>query len=233
MAQKSVLREYFEALLIAVIFASFARTYVVQAFKIPSGSMEENLLVGDHILVNKFVYGPAPTGLERALLPVRSVRRGDVVVFKSPEDPTRDFIKRCVALPGDRVEIIDKKLFINGEPIDEELYTFHTDDRVYPDSRFYPPQIRFRDNYGPEIIPEGNYFCLGDNRDFSNDSRFWGPVPADMVKGRALLIYWSYETSASEAQGGRGVVDKARRIGRVAATFFTRTRWERTFDLVR
>jgi signal peptidase I len=231
MGQKSVLREYFEALLIAVIFATFARTYVVQAFKIPSGSMEENLLIGDHILVNKFVYGPAPSAFERAILPVREVRRGDVVVFKSPEDPTRDFIKRCVALPGDQVEIIGKKLFVNGEPIDETAYTYHTDHQTYPRSRFSVPQHRYRDNFGPEIISAGRYFCLGDNRDNSNDSRFWGSVPEEMIKGRAVLIYWSYESDG--APESRGVVDKVRRIGRVAMTFFPRTRWERTFDLVR
>lgn len=231
MGQKSVFREYFEALLIAVIFATFARTYVVQAFKIPSGSMEENLLIGDHILVNKFVYGPAPTAFERAVLPVREVRRGDVVVFKSPEDPTRDFIKRCVALPGDQVEIIGKKLFVNGEPIDESAYTYHTDRQTYPSSRFYQPQFRYRDNFGPEIIPAGRYFCLGDNRDNSNDSRFWGSVPEEMIKGRAVLIYWSYESDGGPESGR--VVDRVKKIGRVAVTFFTRTRWERTFDLVR
>ncbi len=231
MGQKSVSREYFEALLIAVIFATFARTYVVQAFKIPSGSMEENLLIGDHILVNKFVYGPAPSAFERAVLPVRDVRRGDVVVFKSPEDPTRDFIKRCVALPGDQVEIIAKKLFVNGEPIDESAYTYHTDRQTYPSSRFYQPQFRHRDNFGPEIIPAGHYFCLGDNRDNSNDSRFWGSVPEEMVKGRAVLIYWSYESDGGPESGR--MVDKLKKIGRVALTFFSRTRWERTFDLVR
>lgn len=230
MSRKSIHREYFEALLIAVIFAAFARTYVVQAFKIPSGSMEENLLIGDHILVNKFVYGPSPTPLERRLLPVRDVRRGDVVVFKSPEDPSRDFIKRCVALPGDRVEIVNKQLFVNGDPIDEEAYTFHTDARVFSDSRFYPRQARRRDNYGPEVIPAGHYFCLGDNRDNSNDSRFWGPVPAEMVKGRALLIYWSYGGTPRPATGPLGRIAA---VGRFLVGFIPDTRWERTFRMVR
>lgn len=229
MAHKSILREYFEALLIAVIFATFARTYVVQAFKIPSGSMEQNLLVGDHILVNKFIYGPAPSALERWLMPVRDIRRGDVVVFKSPEDPERDFIKRCVALPGDRVEIINKKLFVNGDPVDETAYTYHTDPRVWPASRF-SGQNRPRDNYGPEIIPAGHYFCLGDNRDNSSDSRYWGPVPAEMIKGRALLIYWSYQDDGRPAAGPWG---RVQRVARFLVRFFPDSRWERTFHLVR
>ena len=119
MRPRSIGREYLEALLIAIIFATFARTYVVQAFKIPTGSMEQNLLIGDHILVNKFVYGAQVGAVERALLPGREVQRGDVVVFKFPEDPTRDFIKRCVGLPGDEIEIVDKKLFVNGEEVSE------------------------------------------------------------------------------------------------------------------
>src|SRR5437588_711567 len=126
--EKSVFREYLEAFLIAVIFATFARTFVVQAFKIPSGSMEQNLLIGDHILVNKFAYGPTLFALERRLLPTRSVHRGDIVVFKWPKDPERDFIKRCMGVPGDTIELVDKRLFVNGRPVHDEGYTYHTDD---------------------------------------------------------------------------------------------------------
>jgi signal peptidase I len=227
-----VAREYLEAFLIAVIFAVFARTYVVQAFKIPSGSMEQNLLIGDHILVNKFIYGPEPTALERALLPVRPVRRGDVVVFKFPDDPSRDFIKRCVGLPGDRVELRDKKLVINGEPVDDGGYTYHVDPRVFSTSRYNPKDYRLRDNFGPYLVPDDSYFCLGDNRDRSNDSRFWGPVPAANVKGRAFLIYWSFE-SAGEGEEWPGLAGKLRQLGRVAASFISKTRWNRTFRIVR
>jgi signal peptidase I len=227
-----VLREYLEALLIAVIFATFAKAYVVQAFKIPSGSMEQNLLIGDHVLVNKFVYGPTPTALERALLPMRSVRRGDVVVFKFPGDPTRDFIKRCVGLPGDRIEMRDKRLIVNGQPVDDSSYVYHSDSRVFTSSRYYPKDYRMRDNFGPYLVPDDSYFCLGDNRDNSNDSRFWGPVPAANVKGRAFLIYWSF-ASAGEAAEPSTVAGKLAQLGRVAEGFVSKTRWDRTFHLVR
>ena len=234
--RKSVGREYLEALLVAVIFATFARTFVVQAFKIPTGSMEENLLVGDHILVNKFIYGPTAYPWERPLLPVRDLERGDVVVFKYPDDPTRDFIKRCVGMPGDVVEIVDKRLLVDGEPFDDESYTYRFDDRVFSRSRFLGDDFRRRDNFGPYRVPPASYFCLGDNRDNSRDSRFWRQtsVPHAYVKGRAFAIYWSFDAPPrlrlEEAQGGGGV---ARRLATVARHFFTRTRWDRTFRLVR
>lgn len=231
--RKSVYREYLEALLIAVIFATFARTYVVQAFKIPTGSMEQNLLVGDHILVNKFVYGAAESGLERWLLPQRTVRRGDVVVFRFPEDPRRDFIKRCVGLPGDEIRIVDKQLFVNGESAEDDAYTYHTDERIYPDSRFLSPSFRRRDNFGPETVPPGHLFCLGDNRDNSNDSRFWGPVPLDYVKGRAFLIYWSFAAAPEPDASWPGVQGRIERLSDVMFGFFDKTRWERTFRIVR
>ena len=229
---RSLLREYLEALLIAVIFAVFARTWAFQAFKIPTGSMEENLLIGDHILVNKFVYGPASNPLERSLLPVRSVRRGDVVVFKFPDEPARDFIKRCIGLPGDEIEIIDKVVFVNGEELQDQGYTYRTDSHVFPRSDFLGPAQRERDNFGPQIVPPGHYFFMGDNRDNSNDSRFWGPVPAEYIKGRAFVVYWSFE-NGRESIDWPGYWGKARQLGHVMLRFFTNTRWERTFLLVR
>ncbi|HSJ75638.1 MAG TPA: signal peptidase I [Gemmatimonadales bacterium] len=229
-SEKSLAREYLEALLIAVVFATFARTWIVQAFKIPSGSMEQNLLIGDHILVNKFVYGPTATELERMLLPVREARRGDIVVFKYPKDPTRDFIKRCMAIPGDTIASRDKVLFINGKEVDDSGYVFHTDPEVLSRQGYFQPNL-VRDTFGPLVVPEGEYFCMGDNRDNSNDSRFWGPVPRDNIKGRAFMIYWSYDSD--EPYEWPGVPDKVRQIGRMALNFFTKTRWERTFRVVR
>ena len=230
--EKPLLREYLEALLIAVIFATFARTYVVQAFKIPSGSMEKNLLIGDHILVNKFIYGPTATDLERRLLPVRPPRHGDVVVFKYPEDPERDFIKRCMAMPGDTIEIVDKVVYLNGQRVHDEAFVYHTDAVSYPRSLFLNPNRR-RDNFGPFTVPPGEYFCMGDNRDNSNDSRVWGTVPEDHVKGRAFLIYWSFESDGAEEIEWPGFWGKVKQLSQVALNFFARTRWERTFRIVR
>ena len=227
-----LIREYLEALLIAVIFATFARTYTFQAFKIPTGSMEENLLIGDHILVNKFIYGPTVSGVEKALLPYHSIRRGDVVVFRYPEEPERDFIKRCVGLPGDEIEIVDKTLFVNGLKVSDEDYAYHKDPRIYPRSVFLPDGYRERDNFGPVTVPEGHYFFMGDNRDNSNDSRFWGSVPADFIKGRAFLVYWSFESDSGLAEwpGYRG---KLRQLGNVFFRFISNTRWDRSFLVVR
>jgi signal peptidase I len=229
-AEKSIFREYLEALLIAIIFATFARTYVVQAFKIPSGSMEKNLLIGDHILVNKFIYGPTATSLERALLPVRDVRRGDIVVFKWPIDPTRDFIKRCMALPGDTIRSVDKAISINGKRVHDEGFIYHSDPIDHRDDFL---ANRERDNFGPQVVPAGRYFCMGDNRDNSNDSRFWGPVPRANLKGRAFMIYWSFEDDEGEPIEWPGAGGKLRQLSHVALNFFTRTRWERTFHVVR
>jgi signal peptidase I len=229
---RSAWREYLEALLVAVIFATFARSFVVQAFKIPTGSMEANLLVGDHILVNKFVYGPTASTLERLIFPSRAVRRGDVVVFKYPLDPRRDFIKRCVALPGDRIEIRDKVLYLNGEPVDESAYVFHTDSRTYPSSVFLSDDYRYRDNFGPLEVPEDELFFMGDNRDDSHDSRFWGAVPLEFVKGRAFAIYWSFEAEESSV-GWPGYLGRLRQLARVLLQFPSRTRWNRSLRLVR
>ncbi len=230
--RRSLVREYLEALLIAVILATFARTYVVQAFKIPSGSMEQNLLIGDHILVNKFAYGPQRFTVESALLPRRALKRGDVAVFRFPEEPARDFIKRCVGLPGDTIELRNKRLFVNDQEVHDEAYTYRTDPEVYPNSRFLHAAYRNRDNFGPYTVPPGHYFFLGDNRDNSNDSRFWGPVPERLIKGRAFIIYWSFR-ARRESDEWNGYWNKAEQLGYVMANFVNGTRWDRSFRVVR
>jgi signal peptidase I len=228
-AEKSLLREYLEALLIAVIFATFARTWVVQAFKIPSGSMEKNLLIGDHILVNKFIYGPTAFRWEETLLPIRKVTHGDVVVFKFPQDPTRDFIKRCMGLPGDTIRMIDKDLYLNGQKVHDEAFTWYSDED--PNDLFFHAR-RVRESFGPRKVPPGSYFCMGDNRDNSNDSRYWGTVPESYLKGRAFVVYWSFD-GEEEPMEWPGYGGKMRQIGHVALNFFTQTRWDRTFRIVR
>jgi signal peptidase I len=227
--KKSVLREYFESIVIAVILALFVRTWVVQAFKIPTGSMENNLLIGDHLLVNKFVFGPTPLAIGRALLPVRNLRRGDIVVFKYPDQPDRDLIKRVIGLPGETVELRNKKVYIDGKPIDEPFVHFLTP----PSSDLQEvTSSDVRENYGPVTVPADQYFVMGDNRDNSEDSRYWGFLPRNNVKGKALVIYWSYE-SGREDYLDEGYVATAKRLGSVFVHFFTRTRWERLFRQIR
>ena len=188
--RKSVAREYFESIVIAVILALFIRTFVVQAFKIPTGSMEPNLLIGDHLLVNKFVFAPTVSGVERALLPIRDVRRGDVVVFKYPEDPERDFIKRVIGLPGETIELKNHRIHINGMPLDEP-YAHYLPRAAGGVSETTSDDVR--ENYGPAVVPAGAVFAMGDNRDNSQDSRYWGFLPVQNIKGRALMIYWSFD----------------------------------------
>lgn len=232
MAKRSTLREYFEALLIAGIFLGFTNTWVVKTFFIPSASMEETLLIGDHLFVNRFIYGATATALERHLLPLRTVARGDVVIFRSPERPRVDMVKRCIGLPGDEIEVVDKDLYINGEWVDDSNYTWHRDRRVFPDRPSVPEQARLRDNFGPYSVPEDHYFCLGDNRDQSYDSRFWGPVPGHFIKGRAFMIYWSFGGETSDGVW-RGWAHKLRQLANTAVGFFRQSRWARTFHLVR
>src|SRR5512142_3281524 len=164
--KKSTLREYFESIVIAVILALFVRTWVVQAFKIPTGSMENNLLVGDHLLVNKFALGPTATSLERALLPIKDIKRGDVIVFKYPEDPERDFVKRVIGLPGETLEIREKKVYINGKGLEEPYVHFLQPAGAYGEFAQYD----VRERYGPVLVPRDQYFMMGDNRDNSQDS---------------------------------------------------------------
>jgi signal peptidase I len=183
---KSVLREYGEALGVALLLALVIRSFVVQAFKIPSGSMIPTLLIGDHILVNKFVYGVRLPYFGNEIIPIGSPRRGDVVVFIYPQDEDKDFIKRVVGVAGDTIEVREKRLYVNGEPADDPNAHFVDG----PDVRNSPEH---RDNFGPFVVPPANIFVMGDNRDRSYDSRFWGPVSLDKVKGKAFLTYWSWD----------------------------------------
>ncbi len=184
--KKSGLRENIEAILIAVVLALFIRTFVVQAFKIPSGSMQNTLQIGDHILVNKFLYGVKIPFIQKTIVPITNPKKGDIVVFKFPEDPKKDFIKRVIGVPGDMIKIENKQLYINHKPA-QAGYSIFTDPHILPAG------VQPRDNFGPQKVPPNSLFVMGDNRDQSYDSRFWGFVKLKDIKGKAFMIYWSWD----------------------------------------
>jgi signal peptidase I len=198
--RKSVFREYAEAIVVAMLLAFAIRVFVVQAFKIPSGSMIPTLLIGDHILVSKLSYGiqwPSDCKFQMAFPPINCYasyaliefgkpQRGDIIVFRFPEDEEKDFIKRIVGTPGDTVQIKSKLVLVNGRPLDDKAFTQRIDPGVIDGT------INPRDNFGPVTVPEGSYFVMGDNRDQSLDSRFWGFVREEKIRGKAFRIYWSW-----------------------------------------
>jgi len=184
--RKSLIREYAESIIIAVLLALVIRTYLVQAFKIPSGSIEDTLAIGDHLLVNKFIYGTKLPFSDKRLLTLRDPRRGDVIVFEYPEDPSKDFIKRVIGTPGDVVEGKDKKVYVNGKP-------YENPHEIHKEKDIIPKEMNPRDTFGPVKVPPNSYFMMGDNRDRSYDSRFWGFVSRDKIKGLAFIKYWSWD----------------------------------------
>ena len=195
-AQKSKVREYAEAIVIAVVIAFFIRTFIVQAFKIPSGSMKPTLQIGDHILVNKFIYGVKLPLFRNTLIQVSEPKREDIVVFIYPQDRSKDFIKRVIGVAGDTVEMKDKKLFLNGKPYEDPYGT-------YIDHVIIPGSMQPRDNFGPITVPKGSIFVMGDNRDASLDSRFWGFVELKDVLGKAFVIYLSWDSENTTVRWSR------------------------------
>ena len=185
--KKSLVREYAESIIIAVLLALVIRTYLVQAFKIPSGSMEDTLAIGDHLLVNKFIYGTKIPFTTTSVIKFRDPRQGDVIVFEYPEDPSKDFIKRVVGTPGDVVEGKDKHVFVNGKP-------YNNPHEVHKEKEIIPKEMNPRDTFGPVTVPPDSYFVMGDNRDRSYDSRFWGVVKREKIKGLAFIKYWSWDS---------------------------------------
>lgn len=216
--RKSTVREYFESIVITAVIALFATTFVIQAFKIPTGSMESTLLIGDHLLVNKFVYGLNSSFIGK-LLPYKEPKRGDIIVFKYPNNPEVDYVKRLIGLPGDTVEMKGRTVYVNGEALAEDYTQYINPGSVY-------------DQYGPYLVPEGQYFAMGDNRDNSQDSRWWGFVPRDYMRGKPLVIYWSFETSRDEYLR-TSPSERARQFADVFLNFFTKTDWKRTFKIIR
>ena len=207
--EKSTLREYTEAIIIAVLLALFIRTFVVQAFKIPSGSMLHTLLIGDHILVSKFIYGVKLPFSGKVLIPIKDPKANDIVVFKYPRNPKLDYIKRVIATAGDTVEVRNKVIYINSKPFVDEYGEF-------TDARIHSSAESPRDNFGPETVPDGKIFVMGDNRDHSYDSRFWGYVDLQAVRGKAFILYWSWD-----AQKPLFTIDR-----------FTSIRWTRIGDIL-
>ncbi len=251
--KKSPTRDTFESLVVTVVLAIFGTTFVVQAFKIPTGSMETTLLIGDHLLVNKFAFAYQPDGLRR-LLPDREIHRGDVLVFKFPgsdsddqsQEPGEHFVKRVIGVPGDRIRVVHRKVFVNGEAL-KEPYVHHSyPDQLRPGDVFPPPMgeyvrgatLRWTEdirNYikdGEVVVPAGRYFMMGDNRDQSWDSRFWGFVPRELISGRPLLIYWSFETPREEYMRA-SPRERLSQTADLILHFFSKTRWRRTFQFVR
>lgn len=237
--ETSTLREYVDSLLVTVILALFATTFILQAFKIPSSSMEETLLVGDHLLVNKFAFAEAP-GSGRGWLPYREVRRGDIIVFKYPFAPHQHFVKRVVGLPGDRLKITDRRVFINGRMLPEP-YKVHRSESSgrfgdnfptrsylsYSTNEKWDVQLEQWTQDDELLLPPGKFFVLGDNRDNSQDSRYWGFVDRENIIGRPLLIYWS---SHPRRHRGRG---RETTFWEAFLQFFPQPRWHRLFEPVR
>ena len=229
MTRRSFLHDYFQAGIVAIIIALFVRTYLVQAFQIPSPSMTESILVGDHVLVNKFIFGPFMSLAGRDLLPVANVKRKDIIVFKFPQSPERDYVKRVIGEPGDAVKIENGKVYIKKPGEDfallPEPYVHHSDPEGSPD----PDNFNNRE---PVPVPLGQYYVLGDNRDDSQDSRVWGCVPQENIRGKVLLVYWSVDPAPPPPEDA-APVGLLKAIWQSFSASFSRTRWDRTFHIIR
>jgi signal peptidase I len=219
--KKKFIREYFELIVETAVFVLFVMTYVVQAFQIPTGSMEPNLLVGDFLLVNKMAYRNSESVVDKLVLPKRPVRRQDIIVFKYPNALTKDYVKRAIGLPGDKIEIKRKQVYVNDALI-EEPYKRHIDTKTYD-----PGEDSHRDNFGPTTVPPESIFAMGDNRDNSEDSRYWGFVPMSNLKGRPWIIYFSY-AAENGSYLKTGLVDRLKKL----VGFVSRARLKRMLKII-
>jgi signal peptidase I len=230
-----------QSLLATVVIAVFVITYVVQAFQIPSVSMENTLLIGDYLLVDKLCYG----GSGSFLVPYRPIRRGDIIVFHYPVNPSQHFVKRVIGVPGDRIHLVNKRVFVNGTPLPEPYVRYFKPERNFFRDDF--PRLDVLDpginadwwvqmpklvEAGQLIVPEGHYFAMGDNRDDSSDSRYWGFVPRENIVGRPLLIYWSIRNLDNDLPIPASVGDRLYHFAYAVTHFFQITRWDRTFRVV-
>jgi signal peptidase I len=225
---------------VTILLLLFATTTLVQAFVIPTGSMEDTMLIGDHLLVDKLAYSPKGP-VSQHLLPYTDVKRGDIIVFRYPEDIRQTFVKRVIGVPGDRIRLENKQLILNGKAANEP-YKFHKSDYFdsyrdnfpsEPNMRVYPGAEEMLNKHVKEnmvVVPPNSYFAMGDNRDSSLDSRYWGFVPRENIIGKPLIIYWSYESSTERLAGSPLNPEHFKDL---ALNFFSKTRWSRTFQLVR
>lgn len=231
--QYSTLREYFTATVYCTIIALFVTTYVVHPMTVPTPSMEPTILVGDRLLIDKFTFRNGfISGLP--MTPVHEIERGDIVVFKFPEEPEVLYVKRAIGIPGDTLEIKNKTVYVNGEQL-EEPYKIHRDSRVFHGNRgsshFFATN-NGRDNFGPVTVPEDSYFMMGDNRDNSADSRVFGFLNRDYIVGRPLIVFWSYSDD-SDAYLRTSLPEMAKLYAERIIYFFTKTRWSRMLHFVR
>jgi signal peptidase I len=224
---QSLFREYFELIAETAVFVFFVMTFVVQAFQIPTGSMEPTLLIGDFLLVNKLIYSDPQFPLEKAILPRRGIRRDDIVVFKYPQDLTKDFVKRVIGLEGEKIEIKDKQVYVNDQPIPEN-YKVHSDSQIFTKNGYYHYDDTIRDNFGPIVVPPGHLFVMGDNRDNSMDSRYWGFLPLSYIKGKPWIIYFSYRAER-DAYLQTSFSERLRKF----VSFIPKARWHRMFRIIR
>lgn len=226
--QISWVRDYYVTLVVSVIFALFVTTFVAHPMSVPTPSMEPTILVGDRLIVDKFLVRPEARGLKDALFLHRRIRRGDIIVFRYPNEPTVPYVKRVIGLPGETLQIINKAVHINGAPLDEP-YKFHQDPNIYDDPGNSIAEAYRRDNLRPTRIPDGSFFMMGDNRDNSEDSRFWGFVPENLILGRPLFVFWSYEDDPYRQLSNS---ETATLYLRRVFNFLNKTRWRRTGHIV-
>ena len=229
--RKGPFREWIESLAFTIVFVLVFTSYVAQATQVPTESMKPTILVGDHFFLDKISFPANYPTVIQAYLPRRSVSRLDIIAFKSPTDGNIPFVKRVIGLPGETVEVRDKSVYVNGTKLDEP-YKIHVDSTTYSNDSWTPEELKIRDNYGPVTVPADHYFVMGDNRDNSNDSRYWGFVTRGEIIGKPLFVYWSYE-SDPYIPGDKTLREWVDDYLLVALHFFDRTRWFRMGTMIR